>query len=74
MDVRPELAVQMACQSCPSLIRHFHSSQASDLGLACPASGSASIWAQSRTTTIADTVALQDIRSISIGTLHAHCK
>ena len=59
MDVLPELPVQIACQSAPSKHVSFHRFHAPDLRLACPALGSASIWAEFRRTKIANVVALQ---------------
>jgi len=59
MDVLPELAVQIACQSAPPLTRDLHRSHAPDRRLACPALGSASIWAETRRTRIENSVALQ---------------
>ena len=59
MDVLPELAVQMACQSLSPKRVIFHRSHGAHLGLACPALGSASIWADARRTMIANIVVLQ---------------
>ena len=59
MDLLPELAVHMACQSTPLFTRHFLWIPALICAWRALLLGSASIWAEAQRTKIANIVAPQ---------------
>jgi hypothetical protein len=65
----------MDCQSgCPLKSVNFAYFRGASLDSACPAQGSASIWAEARRTKIETLWRYRDIPSVSIGISHANCR